>query len=200
MSEMKANLFLSVADLASVFNRSERTIRNWLGHWRQKGIRQDGDKYYLPDIVRCFEEEFAGKSSPDRQKIDNALKVQKLQLMKLRYEVELGKFLPKDEVEAAWATRVSEFKQGLLALEFRIAGQLAEKSKRRLGEVRKILRQEILSLLSAYCRDGIYTPQIRDDLPFDLCEQAYGQFWEKLRTLPPKQYKRIVVDVKGRMR
>lgn len=193
------SLFLTVPQLALAFNRSDRTIRDWLGKWRQK-IRQDGSKYYLPDIIRCFEENFGIKKRADSSKIKDALNLIKLEKEKLELEALRRKYVEREKIEMEWATRASEFKQSLLALEFRLATILADKSGKTIPIVRQILKKEVLELLQSYCREGKYIPVITDNLPIHLQEEALSQFWQKIQALPTKKYKKIVVEVKGKIR
>ena len=191
--------FLKSADLGKLFGRSERSIQRWLAKWGDKIRARDGT-YYLPDVIAAREADLKAKGRLDKNRIDAELKLQRTKLLQLQYEARIKELLPRAQVEQAWATRAAELKQGLIALEFRLSGLLADKTGRARHEVQEILRNEIRELLTRYVRDGEYTPRPTKDLPIELVEEAYEQFWNKLMALAnkPKPPARIDVKLIGR--
>jgi len=170
-------LFLTTKELCELFSRHERTIQRWI---EKAKPREKEGKYYAPDLFLYFENNISRKSTnKNKEELEIALKQIKLERETFNLAKEKGEYVKRDEVELEWAQRVSEIKSGLLALEFRLSTQLANK-KRSLAKTREIIKKEILDLLWSYVRDGKYTPVINENLPLEKQEELTFKFFSKL--------------------
>ena len=169
-------MYFTPKELAVLFNRAERTIRDWIQKAKPK--KQGKNKYYAPDLFKWYEETFT-KVAQDEKALSRALKAVELEKKQIELEVLKGKLIEREKVEIEWAQRTAEFRQGLIALEFKLAKKLAGR-KLTLPQARKVLREEIFGILRAYAREGEYTPQALD-IPLEKFEQAYVQFLDQLK-------------------
>lgn len=173
-------LFLSCKAIADLFNRSDKTIREWITACNPPRIGpQTKPRYYLPDILKYFLEHIYQPIPKEYEKVKLEREKVKLEKERLDLEVAKGRLVERDAVEIEWAQRVVEFRQGLIALEFKLAKKLAGR-KLTLSQVRKTLREEIFEILRAYAREGEYTPQALG-IPTEKFEQAYFQFLDQLK-------------------
>ncbi|SMO61423.1 hypothetical protein SAMN06269117_11442 [Balnearium lithotrophicum] len=173
-------LFLSTKELSILFSRHERTIQRWI---EKAQPRTKNGKYYAPDLFLYFENSIARKNDKSKEELELELKRVKLEKERFTLEKERGEYVKRDDVELEWAQRVSEIKSGLLALEFRLSTQLANK-KRSLPKTREIIKKEILDLLWSYVRKGKYIPKINENLPLDKQEEITFEFFQKLSEIP----------------
>ena len=181
---------VSTEELAKIVHKQRRTVQRW----RARGlpVRPDG-LIDLREFFLWYQETFC---KLPKSSLDKEIKKVKLEREKLALSLELGESLPRSQVEEEWAKRILEFKQGLIALEFRISGLLSDKTGKPRAVVQKILREEVRDLLNRYARDGEYTPSPTRDLPFDFCEEAYRQFWEKLMAFADRPRLPSKIEVK----
>lgn len=183
--------------LPDLFQRKERTIREWRTKWKGKVREKDG-KVWGRDVIQWYINEFC--SNKEHTKIDQLLKVQKLKSEQLDYEIKLKKYVPVADVEREWHECISEMRQSLLALEVKLADQLADKTGRSIPEVRYVLRREIYSMLGNLYREAKYRPVPRKNLSWQLQEKALDLFWRQIKSLPPRKYKTIEVKIKAKTR
>lgn len=182
-------LYMTTRTLSVLFNKNMRTIQRWIRDCKPK--QKDG-KYYAPDLMAYYERKLTAKKK-DKEELEIALKQVKLEREKFNLEKEKGEYVKREEVEVEWAQRVAELKSGLLALEFRLSSQLANR-KRSLAKVREIVKKEVLDLLWSYVRDGKYTPQLNETLTLQEQEKLFWEFMEKLAALD--SCKSVKVEVK----
>lgn len=74
----------------------------------------------------------------------------------MRNDIQVGALLPCDKVYPAWSERAADLRQSLITLPPRMAPILSSRSE---DEIRSKLREEVFTILTNFCRDGIYTPQ-----------------------------------------
>ena len=176
-------LFLYSYEIATLFKRAESTIRDWAVRSKARKVK-DGNraKYYLPDIFEFYEAEIASALRGHDDNLDKVraeLERVKLEKEKINLAVLKGEYVKKEQVEIEWAQRASELRQGLIALEYRLASQLANK-RLSVSRVRELIRSEILSLLEAYTKEGEYTPQV-GDITHEEFEERYFEFLRGLQ-------------------
>ena len=175
-------LFLSPADIAHLFKRAESTIRDWAVRAEARRIKEGNRvKYYLPDIFEYYENEIAPSlrgQDEDLAKVKAQLEKVKLEKEKISLAVLKGEYVKKEQVEIEWAQRASELRQGLIALEYRLASRLANR-KLSVSKVRELIRSEVLSLLEAYSKEGKYTPDVGCISPEEF-EKHYFEFLRRL--------------------
>jgi len=181
-SELVDNLFLYASDIALLFKRAEATIRDWAARCKARR-KKDGSKvrYYLPDIFEYYETEIAPSlkgQTEDLEKVKAELEKVKLEKEKLNLAVLKGEYVRKEQVEIEWAQRASELRQGLIALEYRLASRLANK-RMSISKVREIIKKEVLALLEAYTEEGEYTPPLKG-ISHEEFEKHYFEFLRKL--------------------
>lgn len=180
--KLLGTLFLSPADIAHLFKRAESTIRDWAVRAEARRIKEGNRvKYYLPDIFEYYENEIAPSlrgQDEDLAKVKAQLEKVKLEKEKINLAVLKGEYVKKEQVEIEWAQRASELRQGLIALEYRLASRLANR-KLSISKVRELIRSEVLSLLEAYSKEGQYTPDIGGISPEEF-EKHYFEFLRRL--------------------
>ena len=180
--EILETLYLYPSEIALLFKRAESTIRDWAVRSKARKIK-DGNrvKYYLPDIFEYYETEIAPhfrESGEDLEKVRAELEKVKLEKEKLNLAILKGEYVKKEQVEIEWAQRASELRQGLIALEYRLASRLANR-KLSISRVREVIRSEVLALLEAYTKEGEYTPKV-GNISHEEFEKYYFEFLKKL--------------------
>ena len=172
-------MYFSVKELSQIFNRAERTIRDWISQANpEKKETERGILYKASDIFAWFEKNFVKRISKDEKKLKAALQAVKLEKEQIELEMLKGNLIEKDKVEIEWAQRASELRQGLITLEFKLAKKIAGK-KFSLAQARKLVKEEILQILKTYIREGEYTPYTLD-IPPEVFEKEYFKFLEEL--------------------
>lgn len=193
-------LFLSPADIAHLFKRAESTIRDWAVRAEARRIKEGNRvKYYLPDIFEYYENEIAPSlrgQDEDLAKVKAQLERVKLEKEKISLAVLKGEYVKKEQVEIEWAQRASELRQGLIALEYRLASRLANR-RLSVSKVRELMRSEILALLYAYTKEGVYTPKI-GDVSLEEFEKYYFEFLRRLEKGELKDGKKTKAERKGK--
>ncbi len=196
--EVAEEIYFSIKQLCQIFGRAERTIRQWIKAGEVSKIKKDGQVLYnIKELINYYAENIHEK------KIDEDLEVLKKKQLKVKiekekFELELKKqmYVEKEKMELEWSRRAAEYKQSLIALEFRLSSLLANK-KQSLAKVREIIKKEVLQVLNSLIRDGEYTPVINENLPIEIQEEAYKKFWEKLKKIKKKP-KKIDVEIKAK--
>ncbi len=181
-TDVTESLFLYPSDIALLFRRAESTIRDWAVRSKARKIK-DGNrvKYYLPDIFEYYENEIAPyirSQTEDLDKVKAELEKVKLEKEKINLAVLKGEYVKREQVEIEWAQRASELRQGLIALEYRLSSQLANR-RLSISKVREIIRKEVLALLEAYTTEGEYTPPLKG-ISNEEFEKHYFEFLKKL--------------------
>ncbi|OAQ20339.1 hypothetical protein [Thermosulfurimonas dismutans] len=173
-------LYLSIQALQDLFGRSERTLRRWASACEARKQDKNGRVfYYLPDLLRYYLEDIHQPVPEELEKIRTEREKVKLEKERLELETTKGNLIERDRVEVEWAQRAAEFRQGLIALEFKLAKQLAGR-KLTLPQVREILRKEIFEILRSYAREGAYTPKMDERWSLEEFEAAYFKFLQAL--------------------
>jgi hypothetical protein len=188
-------IYYTVKDLCVIFNRADRTIRQWIKDGQISKVKKGNTVLYnLPELIKYYAENIYQKE------IDKDLETLKKEQLRVKIEkeefelqVKKGKYIEKEKMELEWSRRAAEYKQSLIALEFRLSGLLANK-KLSLAKVREIIKKEVLQILNSLIRDGEYTPVINENLPIETQEEAYRKFWEKLKKIK-KKVKKIDVEI-----
>jgi len=184
-------MYLSIKELSQIFNRAERTIRDWISQANpEKKETERGILYKASDIFAWFEKNFVKRISKDEKKLKAALQAVKLEKEQIELEILKGNLIEKDKVEIEWAQRASELRQGLITLEFKLAKKIAGK-KFSLAQARKLVKEEILQILKTYIREGEYTPYALDISP-EIFEKEYFKFLEELSKKAEKNAKNKV--------
>ena len=179
-----SKFWLNTKELAELFQVERRTIQRWV---KKAGLESDEEgRYHAPSLITWWREKQIEELTGDVKKVELALKKVKLEKEKFLLEREKGKWVEKEKVEVEWAQRVTEIKSGLLALEFRLSTQLANR-KRSLAKVREIIKKEVLDLLWSYVREGEYTPKVNEGLPLDKQEELFWSFLEQLSEISCKE-------------
>jgi len=200
MSKQNQNekLYYTVKDLSLIFGKAERTIHQWIKDKNAQKIKKGrATLYYLPDLIDYYAEKIHQKE------IDKDLETLKKEQLRVKIEkeefelqVKKGRYIEREKMELEWSRRAAEYKQSLIALEFRLSGLLANK-RLSLAKVREIIKKEVLQILNSLIRDGEYTPVINENLPMETQEEAYKKFWEKLKKIK-KKVKKIDVEIKAK--
>ena len=184
-------MYLSIKELSQIFNRAERTIRDWISQANpEKKETERGILYKASDIFAWFEKNFVKRISKNEKKLKTALQAVKLEKEQIELEILKGNLIEKDKVEIEWAQRASELRQGLITLEFKLAKKIAGK-KFSLAQARKLVKEEILQILKTYIREGEYTPYALDISP-EIFEKEYFKFLEELSKKAKKNAKNKV--------
>ena len=141
--------------LSEAFGVSVRTIANWLG----AGLpRKSNGKYRLSDAISWRLEMLEGNGreleAGDSVQLERFRKL-RADLLELELEERRGNLISKDDVLRSWCGRISMFRNALLHL-VRCLPPMLEASSR--NEIETVLRNEIESILTAFSRDGRYTP------------------------------------------
>ncbi len=182
VSEPVEALFLFSSDIAVLFKRPESTIRRWASACNARKKKAGSRvKYYLPDIFEYYETEIAPhfkESGEDLERVRAELEKVKLEKEKLNLAILKGEYVKKEQVEIEWAQRASELRQGLIALEYRLASRLANR-KLSISRVRELIRSEVLALLEAYTKEGEYTPKV-GNISHEEFEKYYFEFLKRL--------------------
>lgn len=142
------------AEICNFFSISAETLSNW----RKRGCPQEAyGKYDLQKVV-FWKFGSGNEASPESRKIKADVTRAELRAKKeqLQFEVMAGQFIPKDDAEQEWASRVVEVKAGLMCLPRELAGEFTDSIVQRTVEAKA--REKIFSLLESYSRDGTYTP------------------------------------------
>ncbi len=188
-------MWVSFEQLEQITKRADRTIRDWRQKWGGR-VRVEGNKCWLPDVWQWFEEEFAGSKAQSLNKLDELLKMQKLKSLQLEYEVAQGKYVTRDEVRAEQVDKVLELKQGLIAMIFRLSSYLSDRTGMAFADVMAPIKKEVYALLWAFSREGRYVPEITEKQTMALQEKAFAAFWQQMRNLPDRKFRKIDVIVK----
>ena len=184
-------MYFTVKELSQIFNRAERTIRDWISQANpEKKETERGILYKASDIFAWFEKNFVQRISKNEKKLKTALQAVKLEKEQIELEILKGNLIEKDKVEIEWAQRASELRQGLITLEFKLAKKIAGK-KFSLAQARKLVKEEILQILKTYIREGEYTPYALDISP-EIFEKEYFKFLEELSKKAKKNAKNKV--------
>lgn len=149
------NWIVGLKEICNFFSISHETLANW----RKRGCPQEAyGKYDLQKVV-FWKFGSGNEASPESRKIKADVARAELRAKKeqLQFEVMAGQFIPKDEVEQEWASRVVELKAGLMCLPRELAGEFTDTIVQRTVEAKA--REKIFSLLESYSRDGTYTPR-----------------------------------------
>ena len=188
-------LYITPTALARLFGRAESTIREWAMKCEARRITVDGRvKYFLPDLLTFYLAHiYKPPLSDDMEKLKIENEKIKAELGRLRLEKEKGQLVERDLVETEWSQRVAEFRQGLIALEFKLAKELSGR-KLTLAQVRSLVRDKVLEILRAYSRDGIYTPK-PDSWPPEDFEVLYYKFLRELEKKGCRNLKKVKVRI-----
>ena len=141
-------------EICDFFSISAETLSTW----RKKGCPQEAyGKYDLQKIV-FWKFGSGSEASAESRKIKADVARAELRVKKeqMQFEVMAGQFIPKDDAEQEWASRVVEVKAGLLCLPRELAGEFTDTIVQRTVEAKT--REKITNLLETYSRDGTYTP------------------------------------------
>lgn len=180
-ADVVENLFLHPSDIALLFRRAEPTIREWASKSKARKIKEGNRvRYYLPDIFEYYENEIVSYGSEDLDKVRAELEKVKLEKEKINLAILKEEYVKREQVEIEWAQRASELRQGLIALEYRLASQLANR-RLSISKVREIVRKEVLALLRAYTTEGKYTPPL-EGVSNEEFEKHYFEFLRKLES------------------
>jgi hypothetical protein len=188
-------MWVSLEQLEQITGRADRTIRDWRSKWGGR-VRLDGERVWLPDVWKWFEDEYAGSKAQNLNKLDELLKMQKLKILQHEYDVTQGKYISMEEVRAEQIHKVNEIKQGLIAMIFRVSAYLSDRTGTAFADIMSPLKKEIYALLWAFSREGRYIPEITERQSIALQEKAYASFWQQMRTLPDRRFRKIEVVVK----
>ena len=145
----------SSTEICDFFSISAETLSTW----RKRGCPQEAyGKYDLQKVV-FWKFGSGNEASPESRKIKADVARAELRAKKeqLQFEVMAGQFIPKDDAEQEWASRVVEVKAGLMCLPRELAGEFTDTIVQRTVEAKA--REKIFSLLESYSRDGTYTPR-----------------------------------------
>jgi len=95
-----------------------------------------------------------------QKEIDKDLETLKKEQLRVKIEkeefelqVKKGRYIEREKMELEWSRRAAEYKQSLIALEFRLSGLLANK-RLSLAKVREIIKKEVLQILNSLIRVG----------------------------------------------
>ena len=146
---------VGLKEICHFFSISHETLANW----RKRGCPQEAyGKYDLQKVV-FWKFGSGNEASPESRKIKADVARAELRAKKeqLQFEVMAGQFIPKDDAEQEWASRVVEVKAGLMCLPRELAGEFTDTIVQRTVEAKA--REKIFSLLESYSRDGTYTPK-----------------------------------------
>ena len=192
------NFYYTVKELAEIFNRAERTIRQWIQDGNVSKIKKKNTNLYsLPDLIKYYAENIHEKQlDQDLEELKKKQLQVKIEKEKFELQVKQGKYIEREKMELEWSRRAAEYKQSLIALEFRLSSLLANK-RLSLAKVREIIKKEVFQVLNSLIRDGEYTPVINENLPIEQQEEAYKRFWEKLKKIK-KKVKKIDVEIKAK--
>ncbi len=189
-------LFYTTKDLSLIFSKNERTIQRWINDGNIPSIKKKNTNLYsLPDLIKYYAENIHEKQlDQDLEELKKKQLQVKIEKERFELQVKQGKYIEREKMELEWSRRAAEYKQSLIALEFRLSSLLANK-RLSLAKVREIIKKEILQILNSLIRDGEYTPVINENLPIETQEEAYKRFWEKLKKIK-KKVKKIDVEIK----
>ncbi len=192
---MENKFFFKIADISKLFGVAIATVIENVRSWSSKGIlRQKGKLVYLPDYVQVWERSYIKKNS--NSKINDALKVVKFEKEKIGLEVLREKYADIESVKSEWIEAVSEFKQSVMVLEAKISDQLSAKTGKPIASVRTILHKETYMMLDNLYRKGKYRPKIKENMPIAIQQKTFAKFWDQMKNLPAKKYKRIDIEIK----
>ncbi len=147
-------MIVSQSQLAEILGVTSRSIRLW----EKNGLPKiDRGKYDAGPCVAWWSENIfsAGDELPDIAEAKTQYWSHKARLEKVKADEAESLVAPKEEFVDAWSWRISEMRNGLLALPLRLAPMVAGKTEL---EVRKKLDDELWHILDKYSRTGKWTP------------------------------------------
>ena len=132
-----------------------------ISRWAKRGMPKEKDGTY--DVLKCVtwaldEAKQAGDTpeTKESQKWLTAFRKERALMAKIERQKVEGELISRGDIIAQWVARVSEIRNGLLALSDRLTHLLTGKPEK---EVRQIIYDECWDLLDRYSRNGKYTPQ-----------------------------------------
>lgn len=160
-NNMNTKWIVTTSDLSIIFGISDRAIRKW----PEAGCpKLERGKWYLPDVISWKSGSFVEGEDLDKEKLrerklvaDTNYREERAAKERLTREALEGKYMPREEVENEWASRIVELKAGLLNWRKALPPQLAEQDEATIEERLDI---EVRDLLEQYYRTGTYTPKV----------------------------------------
>lgn len=167
-----ADFLVPLNVLSEVMGISVPTLRKYVNNF---GAPQHSHGLYcLKDFVRWYLKSYgvALESGDDQESADESdegslkrrqtkaetrYREAKAAQAELQLKIMRGEYLPKEEVESEWASRVSAVRVGLLNFAKSLPLDLVGKDA---PEIEVVLRREAESLLNEYSRGGQYTPKV----------------------------------------
>jgi len=187
-------LFLTKEEIASLLGITRQAVAKNISKYEKKyPITVKDGKIKLADYLQAFRKNC---TEMNISKVNEALKIVKLEQEKIKLEVEKGNYIPIAEVDEEWGNFAKNIKQALLTLEAKISHKISYKSGKPIPTVRKIIRDEVYLMLNEFSKTGKYRTKINDNLPLDLQIKLTEQFFDKLHEIPKKKYKALFVDIK----
>jgi len=166
-----ADFLVTIHVLSEIMGISIPTLRKYVNNF---GAPQHSHGLYrLKDFVQWYLKSYGIASESGEQddgaesdegslkrrqtKAETRYREAKAAQAELQLKILRGEYLPREEVEAEWASRVSAVRVGLLnfakALPLDLVGKDAQ-------GIEVVLRREAESLLNEYSRSGQYTPKV----------------------------------------
>lgn len=149
--EKESAIIINASEAAEVAGRSIQGVKRAV---TEKKLKQQPDGTFL----RVDVEKWAGKAKPPTD-IDDEIKRLKRDILKTKRDVLRGKLVSRDEMIRQFTARCYEFRSSLLHLSRRIGAKLAEKSKKTLTEVQRIVDTESRDILERYSRPIEINPE-----------------------------------------
>jgi|GEM_PF-4322467 len=192
--EVEDKFFFTAADVAKLYGITPTSLARNIKNWSKKGlIRRKGKLIYLPDYIHMVKESYLNRPTATKAKED--LAIIKVEKEKIALKALQGKYVDVDEVRNEWADAVREFKQSALVLEAKLSDRLAAKTGKTIAAVRRILREEVHSMLDNLYREGKYRPKISFNVPLAVQHKAFKQFWDLIAKLPEKKYTSLNINI-----
>lgn len=141
--------------LAAFFGMTSKTICAWVKQGMPK------ESFGLYNLKKCFDWwcENIDDNKTESDPTITALKAENLRIKndreRMKRDTEKGLLFPKADISSEWVKRIAEVRQGLLSLPVRLAPLVDGKTQ---DEIRAIIKEAVYRLLTAYSRDGRFTP------------------------------------------
>jgi len=157
----KDKFIVSTSDLIYLFQISRKQISNWVEAGCPKLAR---GKWNLKDVITWRSGNFVTSEDVDADNMrerklvaETLYREEKAKKEKIQREALEGLYLPYEEVEKEWASRIVELKSGLMNWRKGLPPQLADQNE---AVIEETLEREVRDLLEQYYRKGTYTPEV----------------------------------------
>lgn len=154
----KTNEFenLTRRQMAKILGKSERTLGNWL----QDGCpRKKNGKYSAPEVIGWLmdrESAAMGAGAVDSPALER-YRLARAEMAELDLQERSEKLVPYDEVIRGWCARQRMVRDSFLTWSNRLPPLLAGLDHL---EIARALKSEVYSILTAFAKDGRWTPPV----------------------------------------